>query len=201
MGYSFGGYHAPRICAFDKRYAACVAFGAMHWNVYDFVKGHAPTDPRATSASTFQFRWVVRRARQRNRAGMGEEVHARRRRAEDRMPVPGAARRERPHRAAAGGAHSSTSASARRRRTSGSSPPRKAAPSTARSITGSRRRLHRRLAAEEYVMHRAQPTGLMVRSVAGTAFATASAYRATRLDHGVTRWPPYPSRRGRNRSV
>ena len=59
MGYSFGGYHAPRICAFDKRYAACVCFGAMHWNVYDFVKGHAPTDPRQTSGSVFQFRWVV----------------------------------------------------------------------------------------------------------------------------------------------
>ena len=59
MGYSFGGYHAPRICAFDKRYAACVCFGAMHWNVYDFVAGHAPTDPRRTSASTFQFRWVA----------------------------------------------------------------------------------------------------------------------------------------------
>jgi dienelactone hydrolase len=58
MGYSFGGYHAPRICAFDKRYAACVCFGAMHWNIYDFVKGHAPTDPRATSGSTFQWRWV-----------------------------------------------------------------------------------------------------------------------------------------------
>ena len=54
MGYSFGGYHAPRICAFDKRYAACVCFGAMHWNIYDFVVGHAPTDPRKTSASTFQ---------------------------------------------------------------------------------------------------------------------------------------------------
>jgi dienelactone hydrolase len=59
MGYSFGGYHAPRICAFDKRYAACVCFGAMHWNIHDFVVGHAPTDPRKTSASTFQFRWVV----------------------------------------------------------------------------------------------------------------------------------------------
>jgi dipeptidyl aminopeptidase/acylaminoacyl peptidase len=58
MGYSFGGYHGPRICAFDKRYAACVCFGAMHWNIYDFVKGHAPTDPRATSGSTFQWRWV-----------------------------------------------------------------------------------------------------------------------------------------------
>ena len=59
MGYSFGGYHAPRICAFDKRYAACICFGAMHWNVYDFVVGHAPADPRQTSGSTFQFRWVV----------------------------------------------------------------------------------------------------------------------------------------------
>ena len=59
MGYSFGGYHAPRICAFEKRYAACVAFGAMHWNIHEFVAGHNPTDPRRTSASTFQFRWVV----------------------------------------------------------------------------------------------------------------------------------------------
>jgi dienelactone hydrolase len=58
MGYSFGGYHAPRICAFDKRYAACVCFGAMHWNIHDFVSGHAPTDPRRTSGSTFQWRWV-----------------------------------------------------------------------------------------------------------------------------------------------
>ncbi len=56
MGYSFGGYHAPRICAFDQRYAACVCFGAMHWNIYDFVVGHAPADPRQTSGSTFQFR-------------------------------------------------------------------------------------------------------------------------------------------------
>jgi dienelactone hydrolase len=59
MGYSFGGYHAPRICAFDKRYAACVCFGAMHWNIHDFVSGHAPTDPRRTSGSTFQWRWVA----------------------------------------------------------------------------------------------------------------------------------------------
>ncbi|MBM3529666.1 MAG: alpha/beta hydrolase [Alphaproteobacteria bacterium] len=59
MGYSFGGYQAPRICAFEKRYAACVCLGAMHWNVYDFVKGHAPADPRQTSGSTFQWRWVT----------------------------------------------------------------------------------------------------------------------------------------------
>jgi dipeptidyl aminopeptidase/acylaminoacyl peptidase len=59
MGYSFGGYHAPRICAFDKRYAAGVAFGAMHWSVYDFVTGHGVADPTRASSSTFQFRWVV----------------------------------------------------------------------------------------------------------------------------------------------
>jgi dienelactone hydrolase len=59
MGYSFGGYHAPRICDFDRRYAACVAFGAMHWSVYDFVTGHGVADPARASSSTFQFRWVV----------------------------------------------------------------------------------------------------------------------------------------------
>ena len=59
MGYSFGGYHAPRICAFDKRYAAGVAFGAMHWSVYDFVTSHGVSDPTRASSSTFQFRWVV----------------------------------------------------------------------------------------------------------------------------------------------
>jgi len=59
MGYSFGGYHAPRICAFEKRYAAGVAFGAMHWSVYDFVTSHGVADPTRASAATFQFRWVV----------------------------------------------------------------------------------------------------------------------------------------------
>ena len=59
MGYSFGGYHAPRICAFDKRYAAGVAFGAMHWSVYDFVTSHGVADPARASSSTFQWRWVV----------------------------------------------------------------------------------------------------------------------------------------------
>jgi len=59
MGYSFGGYHAPRICAFEKRYAAGVAFGAMHWSVYEFVTSHGVADPTRASSSTFQFRWVV----------------------------------------------------------------------------------------------------------------------------------------------
>ena len=62
MGYSFGGYHAPRIVAFEKRYAAAVAFGAMHWNIYDWVAGNKAklaADPRTSSTSTFQFCWVV----------------------------------------------------------------------------------------------------------------------------------------------
>jgi dienelactone hydrolase len=62
MGYSFGGYQAPRICCFEKRYAACVAFGAMHWSIYDWVAGNKAklaVDPRTSSTSIFQFRWVV----------------------------------------------------------------------------------------------------------------------------------------------
>src|SRR5215813_5018577 len=59
MGYSFGGYHAPRVAAFEKRYAAAVAFGAMHWNIYDWVAGNKArlaADPRTSSTSIFQFR-------------------------------------------------------------------------------------------------------------------------------------------------
>src|SRR5262245_61104193 len=62
MGYSFGGYQAPRIAAFEKRYAAAVAFGAMHWSIYEWVAGNKArlaVDPRTSSTSIFQFRWVV----------------------------------------------------------------------------------------------------------------------------------------------
>ena len=33
MGYSFGGYYAARVAAFEKRYAAGVAFAALHWDL------------------------------------------------------------------------------------------------------------------------------------------------------------------------
>ena len=59
MGYSFGGYHAPRICAFEKRYAACVASARCTGASTSSSKATTPTDPRTSSASTFQFRWVV----------------------------------------------------------------------------------------------------------------------------------------------
>src|SRR6202035_5322233 len=36
MGYSFGGYHAPRVAGMDKRYAGCVVLGAMHWSLYEW---------------------------------------------------------------------------------------------------------------------------------------------------------------------
>ena len=61
MGYSFGGYYAPRICAFEKRYAACVAFGAMHWNMeqwVDSIRQAVKTDAKKSAQSHFQVPWV-----------------------------------------------------------------------------------------------------------------------------------------------
>jgi dipeptidyl aminopeptidase/acylaminoacyl peptidase len=61
MGYSFGGYYAPRIVAFDKRYAACVAFGAMHASIYEWVlkiKTVTSSDSTRSAQSAFQVPWV-----------------------------------------------------------------------------------------------------------------------------------------------
>jgi naringenin degradation protein FdeB len=62
MGYSFGGYHAPRIVGFEKRYAAGVAFGAMHWDLHGWqseVKARLAANAKTSFTSNFQFRWVV----------------------------------------------------------------------------------------------------------------------------------------------
>jgi dienelactone hydrolase len=62
MGYSFGGYHAPRIAGFEKRYAACVAFGAMHWDLHGWqreIKAKNAADPKTSTSSNFQFRWIL----------------------------------------------------------------------------------------------------------------------------------------------
>lgn len=62
MGYSFGGYHAPRIAGMDKRYAGCVALGAMHWDMYAWqtdIKARLAADSRSSFTSVFQFRWVI----------------------------------------------------------------------------------------------------------------------------------------------
>jgi dipeptidyl aminopeptidase/acylaminoacyl peptidase len=61
MGYSFGGYYAPRIVAFEKRYVACVAFGAMHWNMQEWVdtiRQAVKSDAKKSAQSHFQVPWV-----------------------------------------------------------------------------------------------------------------------------------------------
>jgi alpha-beta hydrolase superfamily lysophospholipase len=62
MGYSFGGYLAPRIAGLEKRYAGCVAFGAMHWDLHGWqreIKQKLAKDAKTSFSSVFQFRWVV----------------------------------------------------------------------------------------------------------------------------------------------
>ena len=62
MGYSFGGYYAARIAAFEKRYAAGVAFAALHWDLAAWqlaIKRRHETDPANTAQSAFHFRWVM----------------------------------------------------------------------------------------------------------------------------------------------
>ena len=62
MGYSFGGYYAARIAALERRYAAGVAFAALHWDLaawqQEITRRH-DTDPTTTAQSTFHFPWVM----------------------------------------------------------------------------------------------------------------------------------------------
>jgi dipeptidyl aminopeptidase/acylaminoacyl peptidase len=62
MGYSFGGYYAGRVAAFEKRYAAGVAFAALHWNLASWqreIKRRLEIDPKNTAQSAFHFRWIM----------------------------------------------------------------------------------------------------------------------------------------------
>lgn len=62
MAYSLGGYYAPRIAAFERRYAACVVFGSCAWDIQAMQikrKRLLDTDPKRTSQSSFQFPWVL----------------------------------------------------------------------------------------------------------------------------------------------
>jgi cephalosporin-C deacetylase-like acetyl esterase len=86
MGYSFGGYYAPRIAAFEKRYAACVCLGALHWDLHAWqarIKAQLKDDPKKSAQSNFQFQWILgladsdaalERARQFSLAGIAEKV-------------------------------------------------------------------------------------------------------------------------------
>jgi len=62
MGYSFGGYYAPRIAAFEKRYAACVCLGALHWDLHAWqvkIREQLKADPKKSAQSNFQFQWIL----------------------------------------------------------------------------------------------------------------------------------------------
>ena len=62
MGYSFGGYYAGRIAAFEQRYAAGVAMTALHWDLAAWqirIKEKAQAEGNKVAQSNFQFQWVV----------------------------------------------------------------------------------------------------------------------------------------------
>ncbi len=87
MGYSFGGYYAARVAAFEKRYVAGVAFGALHWDLAAWqseIKRKLEIDPKNTAQSAFHFRWImghiddgdaaIEKARKFSLAGVAEEI-------------------------------------------------------------------------------------------------------------------------------
>jgi dienelactone hydrolase len=62
MGYSFGGYYASRIAAFEHRYAACVALSALHWDLAAWqthIKERNAGAPNTVAQSNFQFQYVT----------------------------------------------------------------------------------------------------------------------------------------------
>lgn len=86
MGYSFGGYYAGRIAAFEKRFALGVAFAALHWDLAGWqaeIKRKQDADPKSTAQSTFHFRWVmgkesadeaIEKARSFSLAGVADQI-------------------------------------------------------------------------------------------------------------------------------
>jgi pimeloyl-ACP methyl ester carboxylesterase len=62
MGYSFGGYYSSRVAAFEKRYAACIALSALHWDLAGWqrkIKEKNASAPKSVAQSNFQWRWVA----------------------------------------------------------------------------------------------------------------------------------------------
>jgi dienelactone hydrolase len=62
FGYSFGGYYSSRIAAFEKRFAACVALSALHWDLAAWqtkIKEANRNAPKSVAQSNFQWRWVA----------------------------------------------------------------------------------------------------------------------------------------------
>ena len=62
MGYSFGGYYAARVAAFEKRYCGGIAMSALHWDLHGWqrdIKRRQDADPKGTPQSAFHFRWIM----------------------------------------------------------------------------------------------------------------------------------------------
>jgi dipeptidyl aminopeptidase/acylaminoacyl peptidase len=62
MGYSFGGYYASRVAAFEKRYRGGIAMSALHWDLHGWqlsIKKRQDADPKGTPQSAFHFRWIM----------------------------------------------------------------------------------------------------------------------------------------------
>ena len=61
MAYSAGGYYAPRVAAFEKRYAACVAWGPHYDYHAAWEKRWAAMkkDGKSVATSHFQLPWVL----------------------------------------------------------------------------------------------------------------------------------------------
>ena len=99
MGYSFGGYYSSRIAAFEKRYAACIALSALHWDLAGWqtrIKEKNKSDPKSVAQSNFQFQWVVNAADPGRGDRDRQEVLAQGRGQEHHLSVPGHPRRQRP---------------------------------------------------------------------------------------------------------
>jgi len=102
MGYSFGGYYSSRIAAFEKRYAACIALSALHWDLAAWqtrIKDANKNAPKSVAQSNFQWRWGCRRGRRGRGHRDCQEVLAEGGGEEHHLPVPGDTRRQRPRRA------------------------------------------------------------------------------------------------------
>ena len=96
MGYSFGGYYAPRIAAFERRYAACVCLGALHWDLHAWqkkIKEQLAADPKKSAQSNFQFQWILGLTTPDAALERAKAFLARRRRRENRLPGADHARR------------------------------------------------------------------------------------------------------------
>jgi dipeptidyl aminopeptidase/acylaminoacyl peptidase len=62
MGYSFGGYYAARVAAFEKRFRGSIAMSALHWDLHGWqrdIKRRQDADPKGTPQSAFHFRWIM----------------------------------------------------------------------------------------------------------------------------------------------